>query len=747
MRKYRVAAAGGVAFGVLMLWVLCLPRDLFRGVPYSTVVVDRQGELLGARIADDGQWRFPPCDSVPEKFAIALLQFEDRRFYRHPGVSPHAMVRAVVQNIIEGRTVSGASTITMQLARMSRRKPRNLWQKCVEMLLATRIEARYTKDEILCLYASHAPFGGNVVGIDAAIWRYFGNDGSDLSWAEAATLAVLQNSPSLIHPGRNRNALLDKRNRLLRRLADVGYLSEFDYELSLDEPLIDKPLPLPCHAPHLVAWHDAVDHGRKTVTAIDLSLQQQITDITDRWARELRTIGVNDLAAVVMDVATGEIIAYCGNADIERDRPGVQVDIARSPRSSGSILKPLLYCAALQEGEILPDALLPDVPSHFSGFSPQNFDSQFIGAVAASDALSRSLNVSNVHLLRDFGVMRFVEMLRKAGLTTLTRHADDYGLSLILGGGEVTLAEITALYTRLAACYQTGEEFVLSDKMALWYTFEALRRVDRPDELDWHRVSSVQNIAWKTGTSYGSRDAWAVGVTPRYAVGVWAGNAEGQASPDLTGARTAGPVMFDIFNLLPASEWFTAPDGQDGVYAEVCMHSGFLAGRDCTDTISMLLPRNALRSPVCPYHRSVVVSLDEKYRIEDRSELTKVVKMFVLPPAMEWYYKQHHAEYVSLPPLKAGSMTGGQYETMRFIYPSQGSVVSIPRQMGGDLRGVTFTLAHNDPSKDIFWHLDDEYLGSTRDIHKMQIHTSSGHHAVTVVDSDGSSLTIEFEVV
>lgn len=267
--KYATAAAAGV---LLLLWLFCLPRNLFEGISYSTVVTDRNGALLGARVADDGQWCFPSCDTLPEKFVKALVEFEDRTFFNHCGVSPRALIRATIQNIRNGRIVSGGSTLTMQVIRLSRQKPRTLWQKLVEICMATRLELRCTKEEILRLYAVHAPFGGNVVGIDAARWRYLGSDRTELSWAEAATLAVLQNAPSSIHLARNRDQLLAKRNRLLARLHAKGEIDEEDYALALEEPLIGEPYPMPQYAPHLVEWYDRKAHGQRTVTHIDRDL-------------------------------------------------------------------------------------------------------------------------------------------------------------------------------------------------------------------------------------------------------------------------------------------------------------------------------------------------------------------------------------------------------------------------------------------------------------------------------------------
>jgi len=708
-------------------WLCCLPGDLFRGTPYATVVTDRNGELLGARIASDGQWRFPPCDTVPSRYATALVQFEDRHFRWHPGVDPLALARALRSNLREGHVVSGGSTITMQVVRMSRGKERTLWQKGVEAILATRLESRLSKDEILALYASHAPFGGNVVGLDAAAWRYFGRPADELSWAESATLAILPNAPSSIHPGKGRDRLLEKRNRLLRRLHERGFIDSNTLEGALEEPLPEAPYPLPNLARQYVA---AQPPGVETRTGIDIDLQRQVEDATTRWADELALGGIADLAAVILDIRTGETIAYVGNASPQRARTGSEVDIAAAPRSTGSILKPFLYCAALQDGTILPRTLLKDTPVNLNGFAPQNFDLQFHGAVPAAEALARSLNVPAVHLLRAYGAPRLLEVLREAGLTTLTRDASDYGLSLILGGGEGTLADVTRAYAGMVRRYEglpTDSPF--TDRIALWYTFEALKEVNRPDEIDWKLIRSVRKAAWKTGTSYGYRDAWAVGVTPDYAIGVWCGNADGHGIPLMTGARTAGPVLFDLLNLLPpSSDWFedplsfrAEPEGRSreisGVWLDVCTASGMLRSQDCPDYTRQLLPERAADSEVCPYHR------DGSFR---------------LPPAMEWYYKTYHPEYEVRP---------SRDETpLEFLYPESGSVLTLPRQLDGSLPGAVFQAVHRDPAAVLYWHLDNEYLGETHLIHQMQLSPPPGKHTVTVVDGDGKTVSVGFTV-
>ena len=691
-------------------YLFCLPRNLFKNVSYSTVVESAEGELLGARIAADGQWRFPPCDTVPERFATAIIQFEDRHFRYHPGVNPVSLVRAARDNIRSGHVVSGGSTITMQVIRLSRQRERTIWQKMVEAVLATRLELRCSKRRILALYASHAPFGGNVVGLEAASWRYFGRPASELSWGESATLAVLPNSPSTLHLSRGREELLQKRNRLLKRLLDHKDIPLETYNAAIEEPLPEAPLPLPSLASHYV---ERCPKGVRTRTGLSLPLQRAVEAAVNRRSDELAQEGIADMAAVVIDNASGAVVAYVGNSSPERERPGRQVDIASSPRSTGSILKPFLYEAALQEGTILPRTLLPDVPVNLSGFAPQNFDRQFYGAVPADEALARSLNVPSVFLLQQYGVPKFHSVLRQAGLSTITEVPEHYGLSLILGGAEARLDEITAAYS---AFVRGSAPF--TDPIARWYTFEALKEVNRPDQLDWRLIRSVRKAAWKTGTSYGFRDAWAVGMTPAYTIGVWAGNAQGQGVPGLVGARTAGPVMFDILNLLPASdEWFPEPDSPSGTYADVCTASGHLAGPDCPSE-TMLLPAAGIDSDPCHYHGS---------------------GDFVLPPAMEWYYRPNHPEYT-------GAWKASGDAAVQFIYPQSGAVLSLPRQLSGKVEGVVFRAAHHKTDATLWWHLDNTYVGETTFRHEMLLAPEPGRHTLTVVDQDGSTASVRFSV-
>lgn len=756
----------GITAILVAAYLLCLPRQLFR-VPYSTVVTDRNGELLGARIASDGQWRFPPRATTPEKMKQCLITFEDRHFYRHWGVNPLATGRAVWQNLKNKRVVSGGSTLTMQTIRLARRRPRTFGEKCIEMILATRLEFRASKEEILSMYVSHAPFGGNVVGLDAAAWRYFGHPAEDLSWAEAAMLAVLPNAPSMIHPSKARQALLQKRNRLLRQLHEEDIIDASAYELAIAEPLPDEPHPLPQIAPHLVSRFYQERNGKYSASTIDRGMQTQIESLAQRWSNEFSRSDIRNLAILVVDVRTNQVVAYCGNVNFERKQSGSQVDVIRAPRSTGSILKPFLYYAMLQEGSLLPDMLLPDVPVNINGFTPQNFSLQFEGAVPASEALARSLNIPAVAMLQRYGVPKFHSLLRQIGLKTIGRPASHYGLSLILGGAEATLWDVTSAYANmgrsllqlpqgecsllLATTPEAAPSATTEDGFfrpgAAWQTLDALTEVNRPEEIDWKSIPSMPAIAWKTGTSYGFRDAWAVGVTPRYAVGVWVGNATGEGKPGLVGARTAGPVLFDVFNVLPPTRWFSRPSGTF-VQAAVCRQSGHLKGRFCEETDTVFILPAGQKTEACPYHHLVTLTADETHRIYENCAHTEPViqkSWFTLPPVWEWYYKQHHPEYRPLPPFRPGCGEDA-LQPMQFIYPPMNARILLPRQMDGSAGFVTAELAHSNPGTTIFWHLDSTYLTQTQDFHKISLQPAPGRHSLTAVDSAGNTVSTTFYV-
>ena len=773
---------------ILALWLFCLPRPLF-DKPVSIVLEDRHGELLGARIAADGQWRFPPPDSVPEKYLDCVVAFEDKRFWWHPGVDPLSLGRSLWLNWQKGRVVSGGSTITMQVIRLMRdNPPRTLWQKAVEIFMATRLELTRSKREIFALYAGNAPYGGNVVGLEAASWRYFGKRPALLTWAESATLAVLPNSPGLIHPGRNRQTLLEKRNRLLEKLRDSGKISPVECELAEAEPLPEAPLPLPQWAPHLLDRLKAGmskdgSGGNRFHTAIDAGLQQRVVEILRRRQALYRGNDVHNLAAVIIDVPTGEVLAYVGNVPEAGREHGESVDIIAAPRSTGSILKPYLYALALESGDILPKSLLHDVPTQLGQYRPENFYENYDGAVPARRALIRSLNVPFVLLLRQYGLEKFHYNLQRLGLTTINRPPEHYGLSLILGGAEANLLDITNVYAGMArtlgAFYDRDGRYdtrdfrppvflhedgssrpspsLISDPPvlsagAIWQTFEAMQEVERPNSAgEWEFFQASRPIAWKTGTSFGFRDAWAAGVTPRYAVGVWVGNADGEGRPGLIGVETAAPVLFEIFEQLPAGRWFDPPY-DDMVQAAVCRQSGFRAGAWCeADTV--WIPASGLKAEACPYHRLLHLDAGGQWQVNSACESPAAMQhraWFVLPPVEEFYFKSKNPAYIPPPPFRADCLateTASGSIPMQLIYPKHPTRIYVPVELDGKLGSTVFQAAHRVADAEIFWHLDGVYLGSTKTFHQMALQPAVGKHQLTLVDKEGYRLEQTFEVI
>lgn len=771
----------GLIVVLLIGYYFCLPSTLFDD-PYSTVLEDYQGELLAASIAADGQWRFPVMDTVPEKFAKALITYEDKRFWNHPGIDILSMGRAIKQNIKAGKIISGGSTLDMQVIRLSRKgKSRTVLEKMIEAVLATRLELKYSKGEVLVMYASHAPFGGNVVGLEAACWRYFGCEPKELSWAQAAMLAVLPNAPSLIHPGKNRERLVLKRNRLLAALLSSKIIDQFTYDLAIAEPIPAEPHPLPRHARHLLT-HAAKDGnaGSKIESTIQLGLQQSVEQIVEDHYQRLKSNQIFNACAIVLNIETGNVLAYVGNTNTDSEHQA-DVDVIVSPRSTGSILKPFLYAAMLEEGKILPKTLLPDIPTMINGFAPQNFNRGYDGAVPADRALIRSLNIPAVYMLRDYRYERFHQLLKNIGMTSLNQPPDHYGLALILGGAEGTLWDITGMYASLARTLNhysdntawknkyDRSDFHHPDYMrkttvsgksleqnswlsaaSIYQTMEALKEVYRPgEETGWRYFSSSKKIAWKTGTSFGFRDGWAVGVTPQYAVGVWVGNADGEGRPGLTGTETAAPVMFDIFSQLAGTTWFTKPISEM-TKAVLCVKSGQLSGPHCEQSDTVLINKKGQVSGLCTFHKKIHLTVNKKFRVHgDCEPLSQVVheNWFVLPPVQEYYYKVKNTSYKALPPFRNDCQPVQAVATMDLIYPKPNARIFIPRDLDGNPGSTVFELAHRNLSTTVYWHLDGEFIGSTQATHRIALNPPQGKHVLTLVDEAGEALERQFEII
>ena len=737
---------------------------------------------MGAKISADQQWRFPESDTVPGKFKIAITQYEDRYFRYHPGFNPAAIVRAAWLNIRNRRIVSGGSTISMQVIRLMRKnRSRTFTEKIIETFLAFRLECTHSKKDILRLYASHAPFGGNVVGLDAAAWRYFGNDAPHLSWAEAATLAVLPNSPGLIYPGRNPRFLLAKRNHLLDLLFSRGIIDGSTHELAKSERLPERPFPLPQMAPHLLDRTVKEGHkGTRVCSTVDLALQKRVNDILGIHSIGLRANEIHNAAALVLDAKTGNVLAYAGNIPGTSAREhGNNVDIITSPRSTGSILKPFLYAAMLNDGLLLPNTLVPDIPMQIGGFIPENYNLQYDGAVPAKMALSRSLNIPAVKMLQTYGYDQFYALLRKIGMTTLSHQADHYGLSIILGGAEANLWDLAGIYASMARTlshytdngsgysktdfhppvYMIRDEKNQSsftdqaswfDAGSIWLTFEAMVEVSRPDaEQQWQTFSSSHKIAWKTGTSFGNRDAWSVGVTPEYVVAVWVGNASGEGRPGLTGVGVAAPVLFDIFKTLPPTTWFETPV-EALMKVPVCRYSGYRATSICEFIDSAWIQKPGAKTLPCPFHQVIHLDKTGQWQVNSNCESPgnmQHVSWFVLPPVQEWYFRNKNPFYKVLPPFRSDCGGNAERKNMEIIYPKNNSKIYIPVDLDGKPGSTVFKVAHRNPAITIYWHVDDRFTGTTSQVHQMALSPAFGKHKLTLVDQNGERISIGFEVI
>lgn len=762
------------AFLFALLVGLSIPQPLFSD-PYATVVLDRDGHMLASRIAADGQWRFPSREVVPFRFRECLIEFEDRSFYQHPGISARGLGRALSQNVRHGEIQSGGSTLTMQLARLARKgRERSFWNKGMECLWALHLECRYSKDELLAMYAAHAPFGGNVVGLEAAAWRYFGRPAANLSWAEAASLAILPNAPGMIFPGRNEARFRAKRNRLLVRLQQRGMLRSDELQLALSEPLPGKPVPQPHRATqlldHAVQWGMA---HRFVETTIDGNRQDMVLQILGRYHEQYRGQEIHNMAAMVVDIHTNEVLAYVGNTS---DLPSggseaPMVNCLTAPRSSGSILKPLLFGYALDGGEITPNSLLSDVPTHLSGFAPRNFDQRYDGVVPAHEALARSLNVPMVHLLAKHGVAKFHQELRGLGFRTLFRHPSGYGLTLVLGGAEVRLWDVAQAYSSCARSVLKSERRIPKQSVALHFLRQYNPRVVEPDpgmdagsiyamleamvepgrpgaESNWRYLGNGNKVAWKTGTSYGFRDAWSVGLTSRYLVAVWVGNADGEGRPGLTGIQSAAPILFEILGRMPSEPWFPKPYSQMESLV-LCRESGQRFGPHCLHPDTMELPKSCIQVAACGFHQDVILDASAKFRVHaDCYDPSKVQHRtaFVLPPAEASYYRLRSPDYQNLPPWLPGCAPVDAASVLHIVYPRPESKINLPRSFSGEQNELVFQASHREAGMALYWQLDGQYLGKTIDFHQLQVLPDTGKHELTVVDVEGKQASVRFVV-
>ncbi|WP_460584958.1 penicillin-binding protein 1C [Hymenobacter arcticus] len=634
------------ALALIALLVLALGADRLFPLPpapqYSPLVLAADGTVLHAYLNPTQKWRMKTeLPEITPALQTAIIEKEDRYFRYHLGINPLAMVQAAGRNLFGHGRTTGASTITMQVARLLEPKERTFSNKLREMLRALQLEAHYSKAEILQLYLNLVPYGGNIEGVKSAALLYFQQPPDYLSLAQTVTLAIIPNRPGGLVLGRHNAEITRERNRWLRYFGREKLFPAQDIADALLEPLTAQRHPAPTLAPHLARRLVLAQPGTALIhSSLRLATQAKAEDLARNYVRRLATLGISQAAVLVVNNRTHTVEAYVGSIDFQDAGALGQVDGVRAVRSPGSTLKPLLYGLAFDRGLITPKTVLPDVPTNFQGFRPENFDKHCQGEVTMERALTYSLNIPAVRVLSEVGVDKLTNTLRQADFRQVARDAPRLGLSTILGGCGATLEELTGLYSTLAngGKYATltltsppspgaldarslkkesevpqGKQLV--SPAAAYLLTDILAQRTRPDlPLDAAASRHLPRIAWKTGTSYGRRDAWSIGYNQQYTIGVWVGNFNGQGSPALTGADVASPLLFNLFNALAyngKSEWFAPPASLD--FRLVCAETGLVPGENCPNQLLDYYLPGVSGSTRCQHLREVLLSADGQY--------------------------------------------------------------------------------------------------------------------------------------
>jgi penicillin-binding protein 1C len=760
-----VALAGFVLLGTALLaaWWVPLPERL--AAPPSVVMAYRDGTPAYVFLAPDERWRMPaPKDRIDRAYLRALVALEDKRYFRHPGVDPLAALRAAGLNLSRGRRVSGASTLTMQLVRVLEPRPRTFTSKVIESFRAAQLEARLSKRELLDAYLQFVPYGRNVEGVEAAALAYFGHTAQHLSPAEIATLLAVPQNPNRRYPSPdNQERLRAARDDIARRLLESGGL-EVDGvadETVLAEvretPVPDVLKPFPREAPHAAAWLKAKRPGTTWLaTTLDAGTQRFVERTLSDAARRLERQGIHNGAVVLADRESGEVRALVGNFDFFDGKNGGQIIGFATPRSPGSALKPLLYAMGIDQGLVGPETLVPDIPVAYGGYQPRNFDGRFLGLVRMQHALSQSLNLPFVRLLERLGVESFLGALRRAGVTSLDPRPGHYGLSAAVGGMEVTPLELAGVYLALAGDGKARPLRVLMDDVparepytlmspgAAWLTRQALSLRDRPDFPERRRLTGMPaRVHWKTGTSFGNRDAWAAGSGPKHTAVVWLGNFDHASSVHLVGSENAAPLLFDLLEGVgprgTALQEEDAAPPKDLVSVEVCAYSGHLPTDACVQRKKVDAVRTAVPTTPCPYHHRVEVDVDTGLAVGPScrdGRRTEFRVYLTWPSSLRRWLAEQQRQLPEPPPMAPGCVVGGERDTPLILSPPEGQVALLIPGMDPEEQKVPLEAeaAHD---RELTWFVDGAVLGTARAAERLWWKPSVGTHDILVTDDRG----------
>ena len=738
------------------------PHEALAPAP-ARVVVAEDGTPLRVFLAPDGmaRWRVP-LGEVSPKLVRALVASEDRFLGWHPGVNPLAIARAALANLRAGRVVSGASTVPMQLARLVEPRPRTWRAKIVEAFRAHQLVRAHSSERLLEAYLDLAPFGGNLEGVGAASWSWFGKAPGELSLGEAALLTALPRAPAAYDPRRHPETARRARDRVLGQLAARGVFPRSEVERAKRQPVPTAWQATPFLAPHFARWAAQQAGEARVATTLDVALQERAETIVADAVRELRRSGIGNAAVVVLENETRAVRAWVGSADFfDAERPG-QVDGALARRSPGSTLKPWLYAQAFAKGLAIPETMVLDVPVDYAGYLPENYDGEYQGRMTLREALAESRNVPAVNTLSEIGVAPFLALLQRVGFATLDRPASRYGLPLVLGGGEVTLLDLTNAYATLGSGglhrplqWQPGpapRAVRVLPPAAVALVTDVLRDVRRPDfpPAAIAMTRDVPEVAWKTGTSYGHRDAWAVGYSAKYSIGVWVGNLDGSPRSGISGAEHAAPLLFDLFRLAEPEGARLPKTHPRIVDTEVCSVSHDLPGAYCPARIRVPTLPGVSRLARCRHHRRVFVDVEQGHRLEGAcleqiAHRPEVITVF--PPALRaWWTATGQGRAGGVPPL---------HPACREIYAARGPRISSPdartpyrpRPDAPEAYSQLRLAAEASPGTErLYWYQDGKLVGAVAPGHPLFVPLRPGRHRVVVMDDAGRSHRVEYRV-
>ena len=717
---------------------------------YGTTVLSMDGKILDVFLTESEEWHLKVEDDVPENLKNAVITYEDKNFYNHGGVDIFAIVRALKNNIL-GKRRSGASTITMQVVKLATPKKRTYINKFIEIIQAIKLERNLSKDEILKLYLNNAPYGGNIVGYGTASRMYFEKDPKNLSWAECALLAVLPNSPGAIRVEKNHERLLEKRNYLLDKIYDKGLIKESELNLAKREPLPKNRYSFEKVAPHLSRRLQNKIDEKVIRTTIDYDLQKKMQDLVKSYINFTKSEGILNASMLIVENKTRDVKAYIGSQDFMDMENAGQVDGVIAKRSPGSILKPFLYALSIDEGLIAPESLLQDVPMFFANFSPQNANKKYTGMIEARQALISSLNIPFVHLLDKYSEYKFYYFLKDM-LNFEEDNPDKYGLSLILGTKEFSIEEIATLYSGLANYgnlknlnYIYDKEInltVASDKKmfskgASYLTLDTLKELVRPGLNNLYRWR--EPISWKTGTSYGKKDAWACGMTPDYTVIVWVGNFTGLGNENLSGVISGGRLLFNVFQELNnGNKQFEEPfyELKD---IEVDKITGYRINFDGVDTKIIKYPRSAKPLQLSPYYKKIYVD-ENDVEIDSRSERFVNAKEKVVlnyPLEVVNYFIRENRD------IKDIYHVDSKEKSLKILYPTPNLKILLPKDL--DREQKLIVKIANLKNQNIYWYLDKEFISMDRGFEK-EIELNVGKHIITIMAEDGEMTDVSFSI-